>query len=308
MSHIDLNLIRTFVTLYEARSVTLAAERLFVTQPSVSYGLARLRELFDDALFSRTRDGIQPTFVAEQLYPSLRESLTCIENAVQGCRHFDPASTERRFRIALSDLGEIGFLPLILARLNQGAPLAEVEVLPLQVDQVGEWLASGKVDAAICRQPVPGIRSRVLIHERYVCLLSSSHPRIDQQLSLEQFLAERHVAVTRTTGHGNVEDVLKSMGVERRISLHVPHFSVLSKIIPSTDLLAVLPAQIARLFIHEGDLKMLELPFPVAEFAVSLNWHPNSDSSAALRWFCDTITDAIISGQDLSANQVPTTA
>lgn len=308
MSHIDLNLIRTFVTLYEARSVTLAAERLFVTQPSVSYGLARLRELFDDALFSRTRDGIQPTFVAEQLYPSLRESLTCIENAVQGCRHFDPASTERRFRIALSDLGEIGFLPLILARLNQGAPLAEVEVLPLQVDQVGEWLASGKVDAAICRQPVPGIRSRVLIHERYVCLLSSSHPRIDQQLSLEQFLAERHVAVTRTTGHGNVEDVLKSMGVERRISLHVPHFSVLSKIIPSTDLLAVLPAQIARLFIHEGDLKMLELPFPVAEFAVSLNWHPNSDSSAALRWFCDTITDAIISGQDLSANQVPTMA
>ena len=308
MSHIDLNLIRTFVTLYEARSVTLAAERLFVTQPSVSYGLARLRELFDDALFSRTRDGIQPTFVAEQLYPSLRESLTCIENAVQGCRHFDPASTERRFRIALSDLGEIGFLPLILARLNQGAPLAEVEVLPLQVDQVGEWLASGKVDAAICRQPVPGIRSRVLIHERYVCLLSSSHPRIDQQLSLEQFLAERHVAVTRTTGHGNVEDVLKSMGVERRISLHVPHFSVLSKIIPSTDLLAVLPAQIARLFIHEGDLKMLELPFPVAEFAVSLNWHPNSDSSAALRWFCDTITDAIIRGQDLSANQVPTTA
>lgn len=308
MSHIDLNLIRTFVTLYEARSVTLAAERLFVTQPSVSYGLARLRELFDDALFSRTRDGIQPTFVAEQLYPSLRESLTCIENAVQGCRHFDPASTERRFRIALSDLGEIGFLPLILARLNQGAPLAEVEVLPLQVDQVGEWLASGKVDAAICRQPVPGIRSRVLIHERYVCLLSSRHPRIDQQLSLEQFLAERHVAVTRTTGHGNVEDVLKSMGVERRISLHVPHFSVLSKIIPSTDLLAVLPAQIARLFIHEGDLKMLELPFPVAEFAVSLNWHPNSDSSAALRWFCDTITDAIIRGQDLSANQVPTTA
>lgn len=297
MSHIDLNLIRTFVTLYEARSVTLAAERLFVTQPSVSYGLARLRELFDDALFSRTRDGIQPTFVAEQLYGPLRESLTRIESTVQGCRQFDPASTERRFRIALSDLGEIGFLPLILARLNQDAPLAEVEVLPLQVDQVGEWLASGKVDAAICRQPVPGIRSRVLMHERYVCLLSTGHPRIDRQLSLEQFLAERHVAVTRTSGHGNVEDVLKNMNVERRISLHVPHFSVLPKIIPGTDLLAVLPAQIARLFIHEGELKMLELPFPVAEFAVSLNWHPNSDSSAALRWFCDTIADAIISGQ-----------
>lgn len=83
MSPIDLNLIRTFVTLYEAGSVTLAAERLFVTQPSVSYALARLRELFDDALFTRTRDGIQPTFVAEQLYGTFRESLTRIEGAVQ---------------------------------------------------------------------------------------------------------------------------------------------------------------------------------------------------------------------------------
>lgn len=297
MSHIDLNLIRTFVTLYEARSVTLAAERLFVTQPSVSYGLARLRELFDDALFSRTRDGIQPTFVAEQLYPVLRESLTRIEGAVQSTRQFDPATTERRFRIALSDLGEMGFLPLILARLNKDAPLAEVEVLPLQVDQVGEWLSNGKVDAVICRQTVPGTRSQVLMRERYGCLLSTTHSRIGDSLSLEQFLAERHVTVTRTTGHGSVEDALKSMGVQRRISLHVPHFSVLPKIIPGTDLLAILPAQIARLFIHEGGLKMLELPFQVAEFDVSLNWHPNSDSSAALRWFYATVAEAIISGQ-----------
>ncbi|MBF2951843.1 LysR family transcriptional regulator, partial [Pseudomonas aeruginosa] len=156
MSPIDLNLIRTFVTLYEAGSVTLAAERLFVTQPSVSYALARLRELFDDALFTRTRDGIQPTFVAEQLYGTFRESLTRIEGAVQSVRHFDPATTERRFRIALTDLGEVGFLSLILERLTRDAPFAEVEVLPLQVDEVGAWLSSAKVDAAICRQPVPG--------------------------------------------------------------------------------------------------------------------------------------------------------
>ena len=297
MSHIDLNLIRTFVTLYEARSVTLAAERLFVTQPSVSYGLARLRELFDDALFSRTRDGIQPTFVAEQLYGTLRDALTRIEGAVQSTRQFDPATTERRFRIALSDLGEMGFLPLILARLNREAPHAEVEVLPLQVDQVGDWLASGKIDAAICRPAVAGTRSQVLMHERYVCLLSLDHPRINQALSLEQFTAERHITVTRTTGHGSVEDVLTAMNVQRRISLQVPHFSVLPKILPGTDLLAVLPAQIARLFIQEGGMKMLELPFQVPAFTVSLHWHPNSDSSAALQWFCATVAEAIIDGQ-----------
>ncbi|MFY9960639.1 LysR substrate-binding domain-containing protein, partial [Pseudomonas sp.] len=88
-----------------------------------------------------------------------------------------------------------------------------------------------------------------------------------------------------------------SMQVQRRISLQVPHFSVLPKIIPGTDLLAVLPAQIARLFVQEGGLKMLELPFQVAEFNVSLNWHPNSDNAAALQWFCTTVAEAIIDGQ-----------
>ncbi|WP_162983650.1 LysR family transcriptional regulator, partial [Pseudomonas aeruginosa] len=211
MSPIDLNLIRTFVILYEAGSVTLAAERLFVTQPSVSYALARLRELFDDALFTRTRDGIQPTFVAEQLYGTFRESLTRIEGAVQSVRHFDPATTERRFRIALTDLGEVGFLSLILERLTRDAPFAEVEVLPLQVDEVGTWLSSAKVDAAICRQPVPGARSQRVLHERYVCLLSDRHPRIGDSLSLEQYLAERHIVVTRTSGHGIAEDVLEAV-------------------------------------------------------------------------------------------------
>ena len=297
MAQIDLNLIRTFVTLYEAGSVTAAAERLFVTQPSVSYALARLRELFDDPLFSRSRDGIQPTFVAEQLYTGLREALTRIEGAVQSTRQFDPGTTERRFRIALSDLGELGFLPLILARLNREAPQAEVEVLPLQVDEVGDWLASGKVDTAICRQAVPGSRSRVLIQERYVCLLSADHPRIGERLELPGYLAERHVVVTRTSGHGIAEDVLQAMKLERRIALRVPHFSVLPKIIPGTDLLTILPAQIARMFVAEGGLKMLELPFAVPAFEVSLHWRASSEQSAALEWFRNAIADAILEGQ-----------
>ncbi|MHC5349490.1 LysR family transcriptional regulator [Pseudomonas sp. A46] len=297
MTRIDLNLIRTFVVLYEVRSVTLAAERLFVTQPSVSHALGRLRELFEDTLFTRSREGVQPTFVAEQLYDTLREALTRIEGAVQGVRQFEPATTERRFRIALSDLGEMGFLPLILERLNREAPRAEVEVLPLQVDQVGDWLASGKVDAAICRPPVPGSRSQALIREHYVCLLSEDHPRIGTRLDLPTYLGERHVEVTRSSGHGSAEDVLKAMKLERRIALRVPHFSVLPKILPGTELLSVLPAQIACMFAAEGGLKVLELPFEVPAFEVSLHWRASSEKSAALEWFRRTIAEAIIDGQ-----------
>ena len=96
--------------------------------------------------------------------------------------------------------------------------------------------------------------------------------------------------VTRTSGHGIAEDVLEAMQVQRRISLRVPHFSVLPKIIPGTELLTILPAQIAYRFVAEGGMRMLELPF-------SLHWHESSERSAALNWFRTTIAEAIIAAQ-----------
>ncbi|MBF3109079.1 LysR family transcriptional regulator, partial [Pseudomonas aeruginosa] len=144
---------------------------------------------------------------------------------------------------------------------------------------------------------VPGARSQRVLHERYVCLLSDRHPRIGDSLSLEQYLAERHIVVTRTSGHGIAEDVLEAMQVQRRISLRVPHFSVLPKIIPGTELLTILPAQIAYRFVAEGGMRMLELPFTLPPFDVSLHWHESSERSAALNWFRTTIAEAIIAAQ-----------
>ncbi|MFV1939974.1 LysR family transcriptional regulator [Pseudomonas luteola] len=295
MGQIDLNLIRTFVTLYDSGSVTVAAERLFVTQPSVSYALARLRELFDDPLFVRNRDGMQPTSVARTLYATFKDALSRIEGTVEGIREFDPHKTARCFRIALSDLGEMALLPLILHRLNRLAPQAELEVVPLEIDQVNEWLSIGKVDAAICSRPLSstGIVRQALIDERYVCLLSRKHSRIKRELTLDQFQRESHVLVTRASGHGMAEDVIERLGISRRIALRIPHFSVLPKIIPQTDLLVILPSQIATLFAAEHPLRICNLPFDVPSFKVTLHWHERSNTSVALRWFLGLVAEAI---------------
>ncbi|OBX34743.1 HTH-type transcriptional regulator LeuO [Halomonas elongata] len=162
MPSLDLNLVRVFVTLFDARSVTLAAERLHVTQPSVSYALSRLRDLFDDRLFIRSREGMEPTFTAMQIYPSLRDSLAQIDNVLESNREFDPQHSRRRFRLALTDLGEMALLPRILAHIHPIAPDIELEVIALEIDKVGEWLATGKVNAVICSRPIttPGIERR----------------------------------------------------------------------------------------------------------------------------------------------------
>ncbi|QDD87515.1 LysR family transcriptional regulator [Pseudomonas oryzihabitans] len=290
MSSLDLNLITTFIALYETQSVTTAAQRLFVTQPSVSYALAKLREQFDDALFVRNRLGMQPTRLATQLYGGFKEASRCIDSVVGEARKFEPEHSQRQFRLALSDLGEMALLPRLMEHLGSLAPNIELEVVPLEIDQVGTWLNDGHIDAAICSRKLSetGMASHVLMKERYVCLLDAAHPRIGETMNMQQFLAEPHVQVTRTSGHGMAEEALQRLGVERRIKLRLPHFSVLPRLIPGTELLVILPSQIAESFCEmplHGQLKTLELPFDVPAFEVTLHWHSRSNQSTALSWF-----------------------
>ena len=112
---IDLNLIRAFVTIYETGSVSAAADRLHVSQPSISYTLKRLRDLLGEPLFKRTREGMAPTYFATQLYEKFRNAVSEIEGAIESTRKFDPY--RRRFRLATSDIGEISLLP---HRASQG--------------------------------------------------------------------------------------------------------------------------------------------------------------------------------------------
>ncbi|UVJ46283.1 LysR family transcriptional regulator [Pseudomonas sp. LS1212] len=292
---VDLNLIRVFVTIFETRSVSGAAERLHITQPSVSYALSRLRQLLGDTLFKRNRDGMQPTFLATQLYTVFRFSLSEIERAIAHTSQFDPLQSTRCFRLALSDLGEIYLLPYILKLMQKVAPQVELEVIQVEVARLDEWLNTGKIDAAICNRsyiPVQA-QSDLIFNEHYVCLVREDHPRIGEHLTLEQYMGEKHVVVSAATGHHFVEDRLHEAGLERKISLRVPHFSVLPGVVSNSDLLVTLPSRTAQLFASNSCTRVVELPFNVPEIEVSLYWQEHGGDSTAQRWFCSTLKAAL---------------
>lgn len=288
-SKVDLNLVRVFLAIHESGSVSRAAKRLHLTQPSVSYALSRLRHLLDDPLFSRTREGMVPTYTANQLYHVFHDSISQIEEAISATRYFDPAQSTRRFRLALSDLGEIFMLPILLEELHRQAPNIELEVIPIEIDMVLDWLTTGKIDAAIGNLSFLGrnTQRRRLFQEHYSCLLNRDHPRIGDAVSLSEFLDERHIEVARFSGHHLVEDVLKEMGLERNIGLRIPHFSVLPRILPSGNMLACLPNRIAELFAEPGHMKVIDLPFSAPTFDVSLYWQDRHEDTVAQQWFCN---------------------
>ncbi|WP_349606752.1 MULTISPECIES: LysR family transcriptional regulator [Cupriavidus] len=291
----DLNLIRTFVAIYETRSVSAAAKRLNVTQPSVSYALNRLRDVLNDPLFTRTRDGMVPTFNATQLFHAFRVALDSIEAAISATRQFEPQRSKRSFRLALSDLGELYFLPLLVRELKQIAPHVGLEIVQMDSERIGDWLQTGSVDAAVGNVQLAGARARkkTLFTESYSCLLSATHPTIGDTLSLGEYVAAEHVVVAPFSGHHLVEDVMNEMGLARKVALRVPHFTSLVAVIASTDLLLTLPTRIAHAFAEEGRMRVLPLPFPIPSFDVNLYWYPHAEDSSAQQWFCDTISQAL---------------
>lgn len=292
MTTTDLNLIRAFVAIYETGSVSAAAKRLNITQPSVSYSLSRLRDLLHDPLFTRTREGMIPTFNATQLFQAFKHALDGIETAISATRNFDPAQSTRCFRLAMSDLGELYFLPFLVKELQTIAPSVTLEIVQLDSERITEWLTTGGVDAAVGNLQLTGgqARKRTMFTETYSCLLSAAHPAIGETLNLEEYVSANHAVVAPFSGHHLVEDVMTEMGLSRRIALRVPHFTNVVAVIESTDLILTLPTRVARAFASDGRMRALPLPFPISSFDVNLYWQPHTEDSAAQQWFCDTVT------------------
>lgn len=291
----DLNLVRAFVAIYETRSVTLAAERLGLTQPTVSHSLARLRELYADRLFARGAQGLTPTAVAERLYEQLNVALSTIEGSLEAQQAFDPATSARRFRFATSDIGALFFIPPLLRRFQTVAPRLQAEFVQLS-ETVATDLATGALDFALGNLPQLHEQTREahLFNERYVCLLSSDHVLAGGTLQWDAFVNARHVMVASpVSGHAMVESALSQRGVRRNVVALVPQFSVLPDLVEQSDLFVALPERVARLFAKERRLQVADIPVPLPHFEVRLHWHARSDNSAAHRWLRQELIETL---------------
>jgi len=291
---VDLNLLRAFVAVYELRSLTAAADRLFVSQPAVSQSLSRLRRDLDDPLFQREGRSMLPSRLAESLYPEFRAALARIDGALDDARAFDPTSSERRFRIALSELGELGYLAAILAAVRAVAPRVVVEAVPLDIAALPEWLSRGTVDLAISSSPVVGAFERTTVKsESYVALMSARHPLAHRELTLAAYAGANHIWVASDSGLPNVTEALGRTGVVVAPRVVVNHYSALPGLLLGGDYLATAPGSFVASWSQTWAVKARPLPFEVQPVQVKLFLRSTSQQSAALRWFHRTVLDAL---------------
>lgn len=290
----DLNLVRTFVLLYETRSVTAAADLLGVTQPTVSYGLGKLRRRLDDELFVRGSGGLTATSEAERLYPPLRTALAAVTETLGATDEFDPGRPTR-FTLGLSDLGEVTVLPLVLAELAEQAPRAGLRVRAFDLDTATDQLARGELDAVIASPILDSTRLRrtPLFTEGYVGMVATGHPRLrsgtPDQAALER---ERHVVVDGGTGHPGPRAALAGHRLEDRIAVQVTRFATLPYVVQDSELVAIVPERVARALGRTHSVRIFRLPWPIDPVEVAAYTRHTPEGGAPQRWFLEVIRTA----------------
>ncbi|MEU6157379.1 LysR family transcriptional regulator [Streptomyces sp. NPDC047130] len=306
MRDFDLNLARLFVLLYETGSVTATADALHVTQPTVSYSLAKLRRHFDDDLFRRSGRGLTPTAGARRLYEPLQRALAQIDEATRQADEFDPATMSANFTLALSDLGETTLLPRLAAAARRSAPGVSFTVRPLDVDDAERQLSRGELDAFVAT-PVMATHRTVrvpLFRERYVGVVAASHPRVTgDEVTLEQLAAEHHATVFGPSGHAAPRELLAAHGLLDRVAVEVTRFTILPYLLAETDLIAVIPEYVAEIFAASHRIRLVRLPFAAEPIEIALYARPDTSRTPAQRWLIRFMTTVL--GEQISTTQLP---
>lgn len=279
-------LLLLFDTLYRTRSVTRAAASLGQEQPTVSIWLGKLRERFGDPLFVRTSSGMQPTPRAEALADPVRRALEQLRALAGTPATFEPARSQRRFHVGMSDAAHITLLPRLLAFVRASAPGVGIDVGYLGA-ATAQALESGAMDLAIGFLPqlASGYHEQTLFAQDFVCLVDAAHPRVGRTLTRRRYGEEAHVGLELSgTGHDVVERAMERHRIVRRVAVRVPGFLGLAAIVASTDLIATVPRQIGQTLAEGAGVRFCECPVPVPGYTVKQHWHTRFHEDPGHRW------------------------
>jgi DNA-binding transcriptional LysR family regulator len=290
---IDVNLVLVLHHVLVEGSVARAADRLHVTPSAVSNSLARLREIVGDPLFVRNGRTLVPTPGARELAPQVALAVEHLRAILESKRDFRPDECTRSFTLASAD--HIGILPNIAERFARVLPRASLRVVTLDHAVASDGLASGDVDVllGLPPNPPPELRSEPAYTDRLVCALWKNGAPKGRNLTLERFLAVRHIEVALQGKHAidYVDTVLTRLGHSRSIALSVPQFALAASCIVGTPYITMLPASMAKRLVSSLPIAVYKPPFELPAITILQLWHARTDADPGSALFRTIIRD-----------------
>jgi DNA-binding transcriptional LysR family regulator len=238
---------------------------------------------------------MEPTPFESELAEPVAYAMGALHTALNQQLLFDPATSTRRFTIAMTDIGEIYFTPPLMDLLLRTAPGVTISTVRNTAVNLRDEMEAGRVDLAIGLLPQlkTGIFQRRLFMQRYVCIFGREHALARKRsVSLRDFCNAEHVLVKAAgTGHGRADDVIAAQGIARRVRLTVPHFVAVGHILRSTQMIATVPERLAQSIAEPFELVWRPHPVALPEVAINMVWHAKFQRDPANQWLRATLFD-----------------
>ncbi len=298
INKMDLNLLVYLDVLLREKNVTRAANQLNITQPAMSNGLKRLRDLLNDPILVRTSDGMVPTERARELAPVVRGVLLTLEETLQPNKDFEPLHSQRVFRIMASDYAASTLIPALLKKMRVQAPLTSLDIMTPS-DVTFHDVENGKVDMAINRfdQLPQSFHQKTVWRDSFSCLINASNPVV-KHFNLDSYLKAQHIWVSKTgfgVGVGMdpkdvqklgwVDEALAKLGKQRNISVFTRNYHVAMHLAVGIDLIATLPSRAAKLYEKDPTMAIMDPPFAIPSIELKMIWSPLLHQDASHIWF-----------------------
>ena len=304
LREVDANLLLSLHALLEEKNLTHAGERMTMSQPAMSGALARLRKHFDDELLVRVGRGFELTPFAEGLKSDVEAAVEATEALLGNQRDFDPASSNRRFSVSMSEYAMTVLAEPLTRLLGEHAPDCSIALDIVDV-------APGQFETQLLRRDLiigplgfdfPGRRQPVFT-DHLVCLVARDNERlVDGALTLDDLHAMPHaVAVFGAAGDHKrpleVEMELKGIP-DRTVRVQVTSLLTLPFAVSGTDMCAFVPARLAKRCMAALDLVVAETPLEPVQITEAAHWHPRRESEPAVVWLRRLLYDVAVAVED----------
>ena len=288
---VDLNLMRYLAVLLRERSVTRTAEKLGVSQPAVGAALGRLRLLLDDELMVRGPSGISLTPRARDLATRTQEFERIVDHILGADGTFDPKSSERCFTIQSTDFIQWLLAPQLVSTALSEAPKVTFRFLQPDPLHIENSMSAGTLDLGIGYLPAcpPNLLQQHVMTDHYICLVRRAHPifKSSSKMDLDNFTRYPHAQIVPggfIMYSAPIDATLASVHATRRVGAWLSTFLVLPHVIASTDMIAVVPSNMAIGTSPEKLVVSIEPPISLPQIPFYMYWHPRSARDKGLTW------------------------
>ncbi|WP_027722239.1 LysR family transcriptional regulator [Maridesulfovibrio zosterae] len=297
LPNIDLNLLVVLDKIFSERSLTQAGKKLFLTQSAISHALSKLRDHFDDQLFIRLGNRMEPTALCRTIHHKINPSLRSIMESLDDRGVFNPLTSKRTFCLGLSDYLCKLLLPEILQKLGEQAPGVSIRIVQTTYEQRLEMLKNDRLDLFLgCLRKVEnGVKTAKLFEDHEVCIVRHDHHIKNDVMTDADLNNSKFIALSLSeSGLGFLEDFLYRRRIQHNIKIVVQQETVIPSLVEYSDLIGIIAERLAQRHVATGKFRIIRLPLADTKFEIFQHWHTVHDNDYAHIWMRNLIQNVAL--------------